>query len=717
MNSEKRKVKFKWLRTAFISPTKQRKNHVGLSLPTSWGDPASDESSEDGSSSLNVSTHSLGLGELENMNLSTPKQGQATPSQRKTILRTSSLSRGPCKLFQTKTVRAEDQKSKQQSLTGTSSITASEKRIKRTAEEGSKAIYLKALNDAIRGGNRKSLSTVNTAKSSSTQDRLVETPRVKTKQKKNPSLPNCCSFSDEIASVSAKSGSHSHSPLIFANRIEAEEGVSTDSKSMVLKGSESPEWSDVDEPVALEVFSQDESQEPQTIESNQEYTFKYAETLPPLEYIANPPPALMRFPEFSQSTSEVAWIGKTHSSITDPQPKSSPTWNEVVRVSKQSSPDLSSDPSAKRNVGQPMYTPMAQGLGDRLEQPIRRTSSSEPYALPIRTGRTPPIAMSPKELCEFSPLTGHRYSDAHLFSFSRTFVTDEAVTRRTSVGSEPLWISDSKSDSLGFIDSHCHLDMLYDKLRFQGSFQSFRGKYAKSFPDEFHGCITDFCNPRITQKQAIWERLLKEELVWGAFGCHPHFAKEYNATHEQSIMGAMRHPKTVAFGEIGLDYSHKNSTETSKQKAVFERQLRLAVSLGKPLVIHCRDADDDLLEIMKKCVPRDYKIHRHCFTNSYSVIEPFLSEFSNLFVGFTALVTYPNALDARHAVRRIPLNRILLETDAPYFLPRQVPKTVCRFAHPGMGIHTLREISLLKGELFSTVLQTVRQNTTHVYGL
>lgn len=148
---------------------------------------------------------------------------------------------------------------------------------------------------------------------------------------------------------------------------------------------------------------------------------------------------------------------------------------------------------------------------------------------------------------------------------------------------------------------------------------------------------------------------------------------------------------------------------------------------------------------------------RHCFTNSYSVIEPFLSEFPNLCVGFTGLVTYQRALEVREAVKKIPLDRILLETDAPYFLPRQVsvlvtkhtlfdsintyvhylsnlsffkihihsplflflqvPKSVCRFAHPGMGIHTLREISVLKGEQLTTVLQTVRQNTRHIYGL
>lgn len=65
-------------------------------------------------------------------------------------------------------------------------------------------------------------------------------------------------------------------------------------------------------------------------------------------------------------------------------------------------------------------------------------------------------------------------------------------------------------------------------------------------------------------------------------------------------------------------------------------------------------------------------LSRHCFTNSYPVIEPFLAEFPNLYVGFTALITYLRATEVRNAVSQIPLNRIVLETDAPYFLPRQV---------------------------------------------
>lgn len=289
---------------------------------------------------------------------------------------------------------------------------------------------------------------------------------------------------------------------------------------------------------------------------------------------------------------------------------------------------------------------------------------------------------------------------------------------RRSIGPEPAWTTHPNIDNeVGFLDTHCHLDMLYGKLGFCGTFNSFRRKYQSSFHAQFQGCIADFCNPRVMVKEALWEGLLSEDMVWGAFGCHPHFARDFSTVEERNILAAMRHPKAVAFGEIGLDYSHKNSTHPSNQKKVFERQLHLAVAMQKPLVIHCRDADDDLLGIMKKCVPRDYKIHRHCFTNEYPVIEPFLEAFPNLYVGFTSLITYFSATDARDAVRKIPLNRIVLETDAPYFLPRQVRKNVCRFSHPGMGIHTLQEISLLKGENMATVLKTVRNNTFKLYGI
>ncbi|XP_059114369.1 putative deoxyribonuclease TATDN2 isoform X2 [Peromyscus eremicus] len=268
----------------------------------------------------------------------------------------------------------------------------------------------------------------------------------------------------------------------------------------------------------------------------------------------------------------------------------------------------------------------------------------------------------------------------------------------------------------GFIDTHCHLDMLYSKLSFKGTFSKFRKIYSSSFPKEFQGCISDFCDPR-TLTDGLWEELLKEDLVWGAFGCHPHFARYYNENQERKLLHALRHPKAVAFGEMGLDYSHKCTTPVPEQHQVFERQLQLAVSLKKPLVIHCREADEDLLDIMKRFVPFDYKIHRHCFTGSYSVIEPLLKYFPNMSVGFTAVLTYSSAWEARDALRQIPLDRIIVETDAPYFLPRQVPRSLCQYAHPGLALHTVREIARVKEESLSRTLAVLRENTSRLYSL
>ncbi|MGH0181933.1 UNVERIFIED_CONTAM: hypothetical protein FKN15_008179 [Acipenser sinensis] len=108
---------------------------------------------------------------------------------------------------------------------------------------------------------------------------------------------------------------------------------------------------------------------------------------------------------------------------------------------------------------------------------------------------------------------------------------------------------------------------------------------------------------------------------------------------------------------------------------------------------------------------------RHGFTKSYDVIKPFLEEFPNLSVGFSGLVTYPHAVQIKEAVKKIPLDRIVVETDAPYFLPSQVSETLCTYCHPGLALCTVKEIASLKAMKLSAVLSALRQNTTGLYGV
>lgn len=179
---------------------------------------------------------------------------------------------------------------------------------------------------------------------------------------------------------------------------------------------------------------------------------------------------------------------------------------------------------------------------------------SDPFALPLH-----------------SKTSRHRLSDtgSYMRCTPDSFTYGKPPIKRLSLGAQPLCVGYPYVDGqAGFIDTHCHLDMLYSKLGFSGTFGSFRELYHRSFSPYFRGCIADFCNPHLMVKEALWEGLLAEDMIWGAFGCHPHFAKHYSSAQERSILMAMRHPKAVAFGEMGLDYSHKNCTEHSRQKEV-----------------------------------------------------------------------------------------------------------------------------------------------------
>ena len=115
------------------------------------------------------------------------------------------------------------------------------------------------------------------------------------------------------------------------------------------------------------------------------------------------------------------------------------------------------------------------------------------------------------------------------------------------------------------------------------------------------------------------------------------------------------------------------------------RQLKWAVKLKKPICLHSRQSDEELFEILKEEVSPDHKLHRHCYTETPDQAIKMLQYFKNMYFGFTNVLAYSNAADARHTAAIVPLERILLETDAPYFLPPKAPKSM-KNSNPGMAI-------------------------------
>ncbi|GFR17095.1 putative deoxyribonuclease TATDN2 [Trichonephila clavata] len=268
----------------------------------------------------------------------------------------------------------------------------------------------------------------------------------------------------------------------------------------------------------------------------------------------------------------------------------------------------------------------------------------------------------------------------------------------------------------GFIDSHCHLDFLLQRQGFEGTFADYQRTYQSTFPKSYQGCITVFCNPFSFIKNCMWEKYLKDDKVWASFGCHPHNAKDYNDDIEKSLYAALEHSKVRALGEIGLDYSNRNNCLKEVQFKVFRRQLKIALSKELPVIIHCREAHVDGMKIIKEILPKNYTIHLHCFTDVWEWALKWLNEFPNLYIGITNVVTFPSAESIHEVAKNIPLDRLLLETDAPYFVPKMSPKGT-RWSHPGMAIHVAAQIAALKDISVEKVLQAARKNTKFVYNV
>jgi TatD DNase family protein len=199
-------------------------------------------------------------------------------------------------------------------------------------------------------------------------------------------------------------------------------------------------------------------------------------------------------------------------------------------------------------------------------------------------------------------------------------------------------------------------------------------------------------------------------------GIHPHHAQSFDASLRARLSELLRRPQVVAVGECGLDY-YRNFSPPEAQRAAFVAQLELAAAAGKPVFLHQREAHADFLAILKDFRGLISGGVAHCFTGGRSELEDYLA--LDLHIGVTGWVSDERRGQAlREAVPHIPGGRLMLETDAPYLLPRDLsPRPKSRRNEPGFLGHIAAAVAHLRGETVEAVAASTTQNAIRFFGL
>jgi TatD DNase family protein len=245
-----------------------------------------------------------------------------------------------------------------------------------------------------------------------------------------------------------------------------------------------------------------------------------------------------------------------------------------------------------------------------------------------------------------------------------------------------------------FIDTHCHLNML-DLSPYQGDMAALISQ-AKAVGVSHILCVgVDL--EHAPEVISIAERFPQ---VYASVGVHP---SEKTSPSYQELMALAKHPKVIALGETGLDY-HYPDTDKEQQKQGFRLHIQIAKELKKPLIIHSRDAREDTIQILKEENAQEIGGILHCFTESWEMAQQALD--LNFYISFSGIITFKNAVEVALVAQKTPLEKILIETDAPYLTP--VP-------HRGKKPNEPQYVPLVAAkiaELKNLPIQTVSKQTT-----
>ena len=246
------------------------------------------------------------------------------------------------------------------------------------------------------------------------------------------------------------------------------------------------------------------------------------------------------------------------------------------------------------------------------------------------------------------------------------------------------------------VDSHCHLDFdVFDEDR-ADAIQRARAAGI--------GTMVTICT-RVTRFADILAIAESDPDIWCSVGIHPHQAKEEPRVSVQDLVSRAQNAKVIGIGETGLDYYYDISPR-DLQKESFRTHIAAARETGLPLIVHTRDADEDMADILEDEMGKGaYPGVLHCFSSGADLARRALD--IGFYISLSGIVTFKNAQDLREIVEDVPLDRILVETDSPFLAP--IPNRGRR-NEPSFVVHTAAKVAEVKNTNLDLLSMTSTDN-------
>ncbi len=251
------------------------------------------------------------------------------------------------------------------------------------------------------------------------------------------------------------------------------------------------------------------------------------------------------------------------------------------------------------------------------------------------------------------------------------------------------------------IDSHCHLN-------YPGLVEDEAGVITRARAAGVTAMIS------ISTRESEWAAVVagaeRHADVFATIGIHPHEADEHPETDTKRLVAAAAHPRVVGIGETGLDYYYDKS-DREQQKASFRVHLEAARETGLPVVVHSRDAEEDTIRLLEEALNKGtFPFLIHCFTGTKWLADQALA--LGGYVSLSGIVTFRNAHALQEVAAKLPADRLLVETDAPFLAPVPVRGRTCE---PAMVRHTAEFLARLRSENFDDLAAVTAHNTLSLF--